>query len=156
MSAYMVDREVVGYLVGCAAMWDMHWHDGKKSRSAAREDEVLTGQMLWDENRRSINARYPDTVENMKDAPGPVGEDYIFKYEDVFLRGAVEAVQVIKSVKCYQYQACEHEGWKESEAKKFADSLLQTAIRKLPGYEAAEWGAPEFMYNRILIERVAI
>ncbi len=98
--------------------------------------------MLWDENRKSIDYRYPDCVGHNENCPGEVGENFIYRHEGrCWLH--MDPVQVIKSCHCYCYQSCEHPGWHESEAKAFVDALESAAVHSLKGYDAAEWGAPE-------------
>lgn len=151
MSAYMIEREHITYLVGAAMFDGGHaWYHVKPPgmrhrRELDRADydrAAEVGQMLWDENKRSINARYPDTIDNMDDAPGVVGETYRFHkyYGSPFT--IIEPVQLIKAVNCFMYQACETDDWPESEAFAFCQSLISKYICKLPGYDAAEWGAP--------------
>lgn len=67
------------------------------------------GQMLWDENYKSVNARY-----NEKDkAPK-------FEYHPpVKVPASPEAYAAIFG--CYDYQTCEHDGYKKSRAFKFVD-----------------------------------
>lgn len=97
------------------------------------------GQMLWMENHRSVSYRYPDSVG--QDLPGPAGltladiEAYRFTSSH-----QLSAVEALKAISCYEYQACETPDWKESEAYKFCDSLRGMLISVLPGYAAAAWG----------------
>ena len=151
MSAYMIDRNHVRYLVGaamsrriqgCSNAFRWRFADGELyGTDTAKATEL--GQMLWDENRRSIEHRYPDTVEDFDNAPGPIDETYIYSQFQVAPFPDYDPVQVIKACHCYEYQACEHPGWAGSEAKAVTDALLAAAVRALPGYEDAEWGAPE-------------
>lgn len=149
MSAYMVDREHIHYLIEAAMSRrirgphnDAHrwWHGGRwlelPDHDRRREAEV--GQMLWDENRASIRARYPDT-DHM---PGPVGENYVYGKHSRFPHVPIDPVQVLKACDCFAYQACEHDGWNDSEAKAFIDALTRDTWHALTGYDAAEWGAP--------------
>ena len=53
--------------------------------------------------------------------------------------GAVEPVVVLGALACYEYQSCEHPGWKTSEAYEFCDALRHKMIRMLPGYTRAPW-----------------
>lgn len=89
--------------------------------------------LLWHENASSLEARYGDAAD-MVNSP--------FKFEDLRDRVRFDPVQIIKSIACYQYQACEHDGWKTSEARTMTDALLMRAATKVPGYEDAIWGSP--------------
>jgi hypothetical protein len=86
------------------------------------------GAMLLAENRRSVNYRYTeDEIEEL----------YTFKR----LGGStVTPVDVLKSIECFEYQACEHPGWSASEARRFCEALRHTMIGRLPGYSDAPWG----------------
>ena len=155
MSAYIVDREHIEYLITAAMsnaingfQSEMHWwHNGEShslpKRGRDRAQEV--GQMLWNENIASVSHRYPrDTVGKW---PGPVDENYIFEHHEHHYV-SINAVDVLKAIRCYTYQSCEHDGWETSEAKAFTDSLTSRAISSLPGYDDAEWGAPKKCYKQ--------
>ena len=149
MSAYVVDREHIIYLVRAAqalsiTRYGMSWyHDGQhhELKGGDLTEEIRVANMLWQENITSVRYRYPDdTFDTM---PGPIGETYVMDERDLtFFWDAFNPIQVIKSCNCYEYQACEHPGWETSEAHCFIDSLKEHAMRSLPGYDDAEWGAP--------------
>ena len=151
MSAYMVDREHIAYLLDAAVdtrITDGHfywYHNGESHhlRCGDFERAAAVGQMLWNANADSIFARYPDTHGDLSNAPGPIGEFYVYDEHRPQYGLVVEPVQVLKSCNCFAYQSCEHEGWKDSEAKAFIDALIHHAIGRLPGYDKATWGAPE-------------
>jgi hypothetical protein len=98
--------------------------------------------MLWDENIRSIEGRYPDTSGRPENMPGKCDGMLIYSHISGDRRGPMNPVQVLKAINCYQYQSCEHDEWKSSEAHAFIEALRSAAISALPGYEAAAWGAP--------------
>jgi hypothetical protein len=162
MSAYMVDKEHVIYMIQAAISRRLAEYDGGAIRwyhngqsyelrcTATAYERASVANMLWRENLRSINHRYPDTVENQKNAPGKVSdaeEGYAVRPHDFQnIHGAhfhnFDPVQVIKAIHCYEYQSCEHPGWKDSQARAFVDALESKAVQALPGYEDAAWGAP--------------
>lgn len=80
--------------------------------------------MLWDENYRSVNHRYGESEITPEYRWQPVRRD---------------PVSVLKAIACYEYQSCEHEGWRSSEARQFCDELRHRMIQFLPGYDEAEW-----------------
>jgi len=155
MSAYIVDREHIVYLVQAAARlkssqhgpalawtWNVDHEAGTYDRATFHEsnDLVRVGNMLWDENRKSVCQRYQDT-ENL---PGPAGENYTITPKD--FSHPIQypnPVQVLKARDCYIYQTCEHSEWEGSEAYAFICALTNRAIKALPGYDEAEWGAPK-------------
>lgn len=163
MSAYMVDRNHVQYLVQSAFDISVHNRanriadtfrychddDGIATHRALRtgdwDEATRIGQMLWDENRRSIEARYADTRGGdevfRQNAPGPVGETYHFEYTPT--NYAFDPLQVICSCQCYEYQACEHREWETSEAHTFIRALIEYAIGAIDGINDRKWGAPQ-------------
>ena len=104
----------------CSYYWqgERHYVNGK-----SRE----VGQILVDENYRSVNYRYSENGEPEEFAP-----DYTVR--------TLSPVEVIKACDCYLYQSCETPDWKETEAYAIVRMIRERAIRRLPGYEKAEWG----------------
>ena len=151
MSAYVVDREHVSYLVeaanshkiGCRDGYNFSWYCKQSgNRISLNGNRVEAGQMLWNQNVKSVKYRYPDCKDN--DLPGPIGEDFIYKPSDStkWWMHNFDPIQVLKSCACYGYQSCEYPEWEESEAFAFIKSLKDHAISALPGYEKAKWGGP--------------
>ena len=146
MSAYIVDRAHIDYLI-CAAMYmetrcqglKMTWYPAGRRQELTGENATQVGQMLWDENFRSVKYRYEDMP--LDDLGGYCGESkYRFGGRGAFEK--YDPVQVIKACNCLDYQSCEHPEWKASEAHAFINALIARAICEIPGYEEAEWGAP--------------
>lgn len=151
MSAYMVDRGCIRFLVTAARLYGRKgsrfgwfhagtWH---YLDAASRDEAGALGQMLWNANLESINARYPDTVGEPSRIPGVIDETYIYAHSADWPFDLIAAVQVLKSVHCLEYQSNEFDGWEKSEAYAVLKALESAAIGALPGYEAAKWGAPE-------------
>lgn len=88
------------------------------------------GQLLWDENYRSVNYRYSESehAPEYRDPPrrGIIG------------RRLVDAA-IAKAVHCYEYQSCEHPEWRDSKAAQFCDALKAAVLRNIAGYDAAPW-----------------
>ncbi len=150
MSCYMVEREHIAFLVQAARSRRIgggsrfyYYHNGGPYYLESNDDGAKLGQMLWDENMKSCNARYPGSEGNPENLPGPIGEDFEFRREDLKVLMHVNPVEVIKACHCYAYQACEHDGWLESASWAFIDSLISAATHALPGYDDAPWGCPE-------------
>ncbi len=149
MSAYMVDRHHIRYLIEAAKSkricpYGFSWrHNGQAhAMPHGTEGEVKLANMLWSENMRSINYRYPnDTIATM---PGPIGESYVFDVTDypLLVWNTFDPLQVVKACDCYEYQSCEHPEWETSEAKAFVDHLRHCAPMAMAAYDKAEWGAP--------------
>lgn len=152
MSAYIVERKHIAYLV--VAMQSkrirrysraFHWyHNGRGKELTPYDDGTAleVAQLLWNENIKSIHGRYPDTVES-REYPG-ADDDYEIRPGDVKnLWDEIDPVQLLKSIHCYEYQSCEHDEWKTSEARAIMRALESEAIQALTGYSEAEWGAPK-------------
>ena len=100
-----------------------------RHRELRMETADHVGQMLIRENHLSVNFRYDERPTVTLEDP------YRFNMR---LR-PIDPVQVLKALNCYEYQSCEHPGWKTSEAKAFCDALRHSTIHRLPGYDDAEW-----------------
>lgn len=157
MSAYIVNLEHVAYLVQAGTACELGfrrstlswaWNIDREADTYERqtlpagdcEQAQRVGQMLWDENIKSVQARYPrDAVAKL---PGTVDCGYEYPKQGEPRFDIFDPVQVIKACDCFDYQSCEHEGWVTSEAKAYIDALRHHAWSALPGYDGAAWGAP--------------
>ncbi len=153
MSAYVVDREHIRYLVDAGLAYDVYWYHGgephrlgSQQSSRPSDDPARVGKMLWDENIASVSHRYPD--DSWGEWPGPIGENYIYGRHVPYVRLRFDPVEVIKAAHCLDYQSCEHPGWRESEARAYVEGLIHKATQLLEGYDAAEWGAPQQCYQQ--------
>jgi hypothetical protein len=185
MSAYMVDPDHVDFLVqsAIAGATDSQGWDSRHERhfsyySHARglrvyvdpyADEItenahsetippsVLGERLIETNLDSIHARYPDTIEDPENTPGPCKRywemPYVFQPIDTGRKvyslgaGVQVAVQPVASTATvaqqlghYEYQACEHDGWRDSDGCAFCEAMRCRLLAKLPGAEAAPWG----------------
>lgn len=155
MSTYMVDRKHIIYLVKAATSrrlasyvgGSISWfHNGNRFQLSCMDEEgaVKAAQMLWNANLKSIHARYPDTVDNPENMPGPISENWIIEADDFrkFVFMDFDIAQIAKAIHCLEYQSCEYDKWPESEACAFLAALKEKCLRALVGYTDAEWGAP--------------
>lgn len=152
MSAFEVCVTHIDALVSAAARRDalgsLSWYHGEVPGSApgealpSRNDYLAAltaakrevtianagawGAALLAENRRSIDHRYAE-------------EDIEAPYEFTEIRGPLDPVAILKALSCYEYQSCEHPGWRASEAHSFCEALRARMIRSLPGYDDAAW-----------------
>ena len=94
-------------------------------RYLTHENLTQVGRMLLFENMRSVGHRYDESFGLPE-----------YEYE---CGKILTPVQVLKALRCFEYQSCEHPGWHGSEGKAFCDALRDVAIRELPGYDEAEW-----------------
>ena len=155
MSAYVVDNRLIDILLtfglNCQRYGPLRWYWpkaehpntyqsgqpwGPASVAVAKETEAeLTpetasrvGQVLLDENTRSVNHRYEE-----RDA----AESYRYKR---FLK--TNPANVLGLIDCLDYQSCEHPEWETSEAYTILQALQSAAIHQLPGYEWTIPGGP--------------
>lgn len=140
MSAYIVDRDHIAYLLEAAHNREIvgdkfHWY---YRTTRCFNDTTCSpqniGQMLWDENQRSVNHRY-----RLTETPLTYQEE---EGDGIYRRRKIDPVQLLKAIDCYQYQCCEPTDWDETEAFAFTEALRHCATAALPGYEQAKWGAP--------------
>ena len=131
MSAYIVDRNDINFMMKAAEHYDVYWQDTRMKRQSD-VDYRKTAQMLWDENIKSVQYRYPDCAESLENAPGPIGEDFKITLDDAnTLYGSINAWSVIATCRTYEYQSCEHPGWATSEAARFVEILKSYALSKV-------------------------
>lgn len=134
MSAYVVEKAVIDVLVAAAVSAGLVPAGG----------EDAAGQMLLDECVKSVAYRYPRDGDNERpgcydvwDCPAEerVGQwqtPYVYRQPTGGLVGGwadvskgEDPVQV--AAQEYDYQSCEHPGWRSSGACKLVDQLRQQA-----------------------------
>jgi hypothetical protein len=162
MSAYIVSRGHIAYLVEAGRRWGtgspavcrpLQWYGGRSQYAfegaggntppPRQRNAAEVGQMLWDENIRSIHARYPDTVGNLANAPGITGENYRYRAHSITSSTrliAPDIAGVVMACRCFAYQACETDDWEQSEAHGYIEALKDRALERLS--KDAHWGAP--------------
>lgn len=101
-----------------------------------RTDEERMFDLLLDTNLQSLEARYPGNGNLDEWTTEP--DSYRYRWDaNVISRHGIAGA--IKLLHCYEYQSCEHEGWEESQAHRFARDLSRYLVAELPGYEDAPW-----------------
>jgi len=153
MSAYIVDREHVRFLVTAATsrvLFHAHNHlswvfnvdrtESKYDRSEIHAcDQAAAdrlGQLLWTANVDSVLYRYEDCP--VEELPGAADSPYAYGRHTPS-RLTIDPVAVLKAIAGYEYQSCEANTWTDSEACAFCEALRRAAINALPGYEEAAW-----------------
>lgn len=144
------------------------YHDGKRhavkphldvAEDGMHSEEIgpsVLGQRLVDECVRSVHGRYPEDDVDAGELPGPCDCYYLLPYvwEPVStsqtlsigagLRPIIPApestVFIAHQLSHYEYQSCEHEEWRGSEAFAFCQAMREHLLAKLPGGESAPWG----------------
>ena len=110
-----------------------YYYGGEWLRIQGREQEV--GQILKDQNVRSVDYRYRDNPNAGTDGDLPP-----FVFSGMSRLPKFGAVAIILAVDGYIYQAEETPDWEETEAYAIAHALREHAIRKLEGYSGgATW-----------------
>jgi hypothetical protein len=101
MSAYVVEVDHIDYLVTAAVLYRT------LERSQDRSKETATGRLLLEANRLSVAHLY--RCEPTDELPGPVKQtmpaDYQYRPVNP---DRINPVQVLKALRCYRYQTCEH------------------------------------------------
>lgn len=140
MSAFVVDPAHIDYLVSAAIQWNyggaIYFDLPEQSVRVDHGTADAVGATLLAENIASVNHRYPDDAYD--DLPGPVPTPHAIDYRHRFALN-VKPLWVLKAIRCYEYQSCEHPGWAESAAKTFCERMTTEAIARLPGYDQAPW-----------------
>jgi len=127
MSAFIVTKQHIDAIVG--TIYQRSCTSFKDLLVQYNGSLDMIGQVLWDENFRSVNCRYNESDE---------AEKYTFSYKSVSL------IQAIKAIDCLNYQSCESVDYEKSKSKEIQSILLQVLFNELkyqhPDYESALWG----------------
>lgn len=90
--------------------------------------------MLWEENARSVNARYePTLAAELVGNVVPLPRRWLPSY------ARLTPVEVLKACACYDYQACETDDYRDTVAFALVELIRGHAISLLPGYDDAAW-----------------
>ncbi len=137
MSAWIVSRQHIDVMVDAAIRSGLV--------EASQADEV--GRMLWKENLVSVAYRYPRDKDGKR--PGPTDfrdadvDTYTFTplpKEIVDVWNLNPDAALAKTVGCYEYQSCEHPGWRDSPACALSSRLCEL-VREHDGYgDCIPWG----------------
>lgn len=95
---------------------------GRSYRQLTHDTAEAVGQILLDENVRSVNYRYNEDERYVYDHAAPADRRWT-------------PVEILRAIECYEYQACETPEWSDSEAHAIVAALRSALIRTLPGYE---------------------
>jgi hypothetical protein len=127
MSAFIVSDKHINSLLNFAYahMDGINLPDGQDLSFKSVQDLDKIGQILLDENYRSVNYRYR--------------EQEISHQIKFFVQPLLTPVQIIKACQCLDYQCCETEDWEETSAYRIINWIQTEAIRNLAGYEQAQW-----------------
>lgn len=150
MSAYIVDDNVIDYVLSAFIELSQPYSpiicvplgDGEGYRSFDMKcdaDVNALGQEIVNENFASVNYRYSESDEPHR---------YQFRPHRAVRNSNNRLpviVQALKAISNIDYQSCEHPGWRKSMAREALVSIREVLCGRLPGYEDADWGAPEHL-----------
>jgi hypothetical protein len=148
MSANMVTKQHIDTLVG-AAIEIAHGHNsrmiyswkGHFSRVVYAKTADQVGKMLWATNWAGLRHYYGDGHPAYTDWTEDV-KGYVYHEPESLADSSIGGL--IKAVRSYVYQACEHPHWETTEAKAFCDTLVDGLIEQLSEYQDAPWLIEEY------------
>jgi len=117
MSAFIVNKKHIDYILSTNLY--------SKYENATMEKLNAIGQELVNENFKSVNYRYHEN-----------NQPYKYYFQPVL---NFNPIQALKAVNCLDYQSCEHPTWENSNAKKILESIKNSLITMLPGYDDFQW-----------------
>lgn len=114
MSAFSVSDNHINALVTFAGAHGKRLYLGGGSVSLNSADLPVIGQILRDANNASITARY-----------GHCDDGYEYAEADI---KALSIADIINLCRCFEYQACEHPDWYQSEARFIIIAIERLAV----------------------------
>lgn len=128
MSAFIVGNKHISFMLKIAVPQyagdgPTYYHNGRVHPFGGYEHRI--GQILVDENTRSVNYRYRETKQAEK-----------FQLVNT---PEITPVAAIKACDGYIYQACETPDFYDTEARAIVKTLRERAIKRLDGYSDASW-----------------
>lgn len=121
MSAYVVNDNTINTILGFADEYDLNAFDVKT------KDDL--GQILLDENYRSVNYRYGEDA---------TPETYAYS------RYTVKTLEALQYLSCLEYQSCETPDWETTQAFRLCARLRKNMVGRLLLELGAQrvWDAP--------------
>lgn len=160
MSAYIVDPRTIDYLVQWAQQQHTDHHEvsaylpdslrpeaftkypqavrfGRLDLTCLTPDEL--GQLLLDQNVRSVQTRYLDCPPD--DLPGPNDQTRVRAYRFKPISNVQVAAWVISACRCLGYQSCETDDWEQTLAYAVMQAIREDAIQYMT--RGAPWGVTD-------------
>jgi hypothetical protein len=144
MSAFQVSDAHISVLVYARAFVSDPYGG---PRTMQKKSDTELGRALVLENARSVEFRYRKPVAELNF--DGAGDDYTYERPRV----VPSIVAMLKAIDCYEYQACEHDAWEESDARHFCSELRVMLTQKLPGWEEAPWSIPDVDPAQVVLEQ---
>lgn len=108
------------------------------------------GQILVDENVRSVHHRYPRDNADLGELPGPIDAYYLgpYVYDDPGF--APEPDEVFAAIDCLDYQSCETDDWRRTEAFMLLEALRGVTCKAVGnrGEVPSHWSAEDLCERR--------
>ena len=147
MSAFVVNKRHIDAIIQAGLLYHRlgsnRWYHNGAAHELTLDNANEVGQMLLNENVRSVEARYPQDM--VTELPGRCDAEWIIPYQYKSVTDQLPGpVGIIKLIHCLIYQSCEHSEWEKSEAYTFLARLERAMTAALPGYDKADW---EFRYR---------
>ena len=118
MSAYIETFAHINYIAQYAVKRQEHFHPSPFSYYYQGERKIPTvdeiGQILWDENYRSVNYRYNE------DNKAPI-------FVSMSNTRSYDPAQIFKAINSLEYQSCETDDWDQTEAAAILDAIRRKA-----------------------------
>ena len=138
MSCYIIDKKDMKKIVLAFRKFAADQHTfkvripGDEDYSDLTEIETMSrvGHILVDQNYRSYNYRYNETLEP---------EAFELTGQDLMYVPRLTPVETLKALASYDYQSSETPDYEETAACKLANLIRHYAIESLPGYDEAKW-----------------
>jgi len=130
MSAFIVSPDhinvIVSYFVE-ASIEDRLWYElNGEYGYMSKEDAPKIAQALYNENLRSVNARYTEQTEH----------DYLFEFIPT-AKTQYAVGEIAQALNCLEYQSCETDDYHSTDAYKLLNSMRKHLLRKIS--EAEGW-----------------
>ncbi len=137
MSAWMVSKSHIDIMLR-----------GMIDRGLPEQKATDVGRMLWNENLKSLQYRYPNDGDG--DRPGPVSfrDSDVETYEYTDPGYGPSNAELRSILNCYSYQSCEHPGWESSDSYDYVGDLL-TEIGEGPKSGPWGWDAEDIAQARL-------
>lgn len=150
MSAFIVGHDHIDALLTFARLHRVSYYvpqsicnkPGGNRVDINGETATEVGRILLDENERSVRFRYSDCPAD--DLPGTIGEEsagYRFRdFSELYMMPmGKQCAWILNGCRCFDYQACETDDYRQSLAHLIIEAIQAAAIRALPHIEDAPW-----------------
>lgn len=135
----------------------LKYDGGDESYANKTEADIATyyANILYDENIRSVSARYPNDKPDK--LPGPITRPARIQVRnrDTMHGAHLHPVDILKMCDCLEYQSCETDDYRNTLGFKLLDRIRGAAIHTLPGYENAPWEYTTPDHELALLKKIA-